>query len=128
MPTTSMRTAPTALRRLLGLVLILGMGALGIGCGDSGESAAQHLDVKSFRYVQQPNGDLEFTGEVHNTGSSRVAVAQVEVSLFNETGTQVGTQHIEVEDIPAGGAKGFTQGLTHDQAVSQARVKSIMAP
>lgn len=110
------------------VVLCLLLGVVGAGCGDGGSPRSQDIEVRNFRYVEQPNGDREFTADVHNTGSEDIPVAQLEVSLFDPTGARVGTQHIEVEDIPANGHRAFTQALTHDGSVGQARVNSVMVP
>jgi len=110
------------------VVLCLLLGSAVAGCGGDGSPRSQDIEVHNFRYVEQPNGDREFTADVHNTGSEDIPVAQLEVSLFDQTGAQVGTQHIEVEDIPANGSRTFTQALTHDSPVGQARVNSVMVP
>lgn len=117
----------TRLSRILVMLCLL-LGGVAAGCGGNGSPRSQDIEVRNFRYVQQPNGERAFTADVHNTGPEDIPVAQLEVSLFDQTGAQVGTQHIEVEDIPANGSRAFTQALTHDGSVGQAQVNSVMVP
>ena len=107
---------------------ILFMSGLVAGCGGDGSPPSENIEVRDFRYVEQPNGDREFSADVHNTGSENISIVQLEVTLFDQTGAQIGTQQIEVEDIPANGSRSFTQPLTHAGAVGQARVSSVMVP
>ncbi len=118
----------TRLNPTLVMLSLLLLGGIGIGCGGNESPRSEDIEVRNFRYVEQPNGNREFTADVHNTGSEDIPVAQLEVSLFDETGAQMGTQHIEVEDIPSNGHRAFTQALTHDGPVGQARVNSVMVP
>ena len=117
--------------RLSGIVIavsLLLIGGFSMGCGGGASSRAEEIDVRDFRYVEQPNGDREFSGEVHNTGDADISIVQIEVSLFDETGSEVGTQYIEVEDVPADDSRPFTQALTHNGPVGQARVNGVMVP
>ncbi|MFO8233002.1 MAG: DUF3426 domain-containing protein [Longimonas sp.] len=118
----------TRLSEIVVAVSLLLIGGLVMGCGNDAASRAEDINVRDFRYVEQPNGDREFTGEVENTGDSDVSIVQVEVSLFDETGNEVGTQQIEVEDVPANDNRPFTQSLTHNGPVGQARVSGVMVP
>lgn len=117
----------TLLNTTLLLAALLGVGLLA-GCGNGSSQQAEHIDVRDFRYVEQPNGQREFVGEVHNSGDRDVSVTQVEVTLFDEGGAQVGTQYIEVNDIPANDMRAFTHPLEHSGSVGQARISSVMTP
>lgn len=118
----------TLLRRPLFVLSLLFLGGAGVGCGGEASPRSENIDVRDFRYVEQPNGEREFSAEVHNTGPKDISIAQIEVSLFDETGVEVGTQQIEVQNIPADSSRSFTQALTHSGPVGQARVNSVMVP
>lgn len=110
---------------LLAILLLVGAGVLG-GCG-SGEGA-DGVEITNPRLVQTPGGQRAFSGTLVNTGSRLIPIAQVEVALYDDTGSEIETIRIEVEDIPAQDSVDFSGTIDSDRAFSQAQVKSVLTP
>ncbi len=99
------------------------------GCGTSSSSSAQNLDVKELKLVTlESTGERSFSGILVNKNSKTLSIVQIEVALYDEGGSRVGTTTIEVEDVPANGEKEFQGPLDTDVPVAGARVRSLMAP
>jgi hypothetical protein len=95
-------------------------------CG-SGQSGTQ-LEVIEPRLVQAPNGQRAFTGVLVNKRSQRLSVAEVEVALYDDSGSPVETIRIEVNDVPPKDSVEFSGPIDSDRAFSQAQVQSILTP
>ena len=115
--------------RLWILVLAVAGGLALSGCGNSSGSSAQNLDVKDLKLVTlESTGERSFSGILVNKNSKALSIVQVEVALYDDGGSRVGTTTIEVENVPANGEKEFRGPLDTDVAVAGARVRSLMAP
>ena len=112
-----------------GLLLVLfflgGASVLG-ACGSDG--GADGVEVTNPRLMQTPGGQRAFTGTLVNTGAQPISIAQVEVALYDDSGSEIETIRIEVEDIPAQDSVDFSGTIDSDRAFSQAQVKSVMTP
>lgn len=80
------------------------------------------------RLVQTSEGQRAFSGTLVNPGSQTIPVAQVEVALYDDSGSEIETVRIEVEDIPAGDSLEFSGPIDSDRTFSQAQVKSVLTP
>jgi len=118
----------TAVRLFVAVCLAAGTGAVLSACGDSSGTSAQNVDVQDFRYVRLENGNREFTGTIRNSGSSKIPVAQIRVSLYDAAGTRIGTSNIEVAEIPANGEKEFRASANVEDRVARARIQSVLVP
>lgn len=110
---------------LLSILLLAGASVLG-GCGSGG--GAKGVEITNPRLMQTPGGQRAFTGTLVNTGSQPISIAQVEVALYDDSGSEIETIRIEVEDIPAQDSLDFSGTIDSDRAFSQAQVKSVMTP
>jgi len=118
----------SALRGLvLVVVLFVAGAALFAGCGSDGASS-DDLDVKNPRLVQAPNGQRSFTGTLVNEQSRTVPIAQIEVALYDDTGSPVETVQIDVKDIPAQDSVDFSHRIDSNRPFSQAQVQGILTP
>ena len=115
--------APRALVRAATIVALLLFTA---ACG-SGQSGAD-LEVVEPRLVQTPGGERSFTGTLVNNRPSALAIAQVEVALYDDDGSAVERIQIEVNDIPAQDSVKFSQPIDSDLRFSQAQVQRVLAP
>jgi hypothetical protein len=106
--------------------MIVGLLLLTAACG-SDQSGAD-LEVIEPRLVQTPGGERSFTGTLVNNRSSALAVAQVEVALYDDDGSAVERIQIEVNDIPAQDSVEFRQPIDSDLRFSQAQVQRVLAP
>lgn len=119
----------TVFVRVLGYVrfaLLLGVAGLAlVGCGSE---ETNNVEVIEPGLVKTPGGERSFTGTLVNNGSRPISIAQVEVVLYDESGSVVETIRIEVEEIPAQDSIEFSQRIDSDQSFSQAQVKSVLTP
>lgn len=111
---------------LLAFVLLVASAL--VGCGSDGTSTAEAVGVTQPRLVKTPDGERAFTGVLVNRGNSRIPIAQVQVALYDASGSQVETLQIEVEDIPAQDSVEFSGTINSDRSLSQAQVKSVLVP
>ena len=118
----------SVLRRFRAYVLLILLGSVGglIGCG--GGNAASDVEVIEPRLVQTPSGQRAFTGTLVNQGARPISIAQIEVALYDDTGSEVETIRFEVEDIPAGDSSAFSNRIDSDRPFSQAQVQNVMTP
>lgn len=112
-----------------GLLLVLfflgGASVLG-ACGSGG--GAEEVKVATPKLVQTPGGQRAFTGTLVNDGAQPISIAQVEVALYDDSGSEIETVRIEVEDIPAQDSVDFSGTIESDRAFSQAQVKGVLTP
>lgn len=115
-----------SLRGALSALLLLS-GAVVLGaCGS--DSTATDIDVVNPRLVKTQGGQRAFTGTLVNNRPNRISIAQVEVALYDDSGSQIETVRIEVEDIPPQDSVDFSGTIDSDLAFSQAQVKSVLTP
>ena len=117
----------TVSRFLVLLGLTLGSGGLLVACGGSG-TAGDDVAVHNFRYERMPNGNRYFTGTLVNKQSARIPIAEIEVALYGANGSRVGTDQIQVEDIPAQDSMAFRSAANIDESVARVRVRSVLVP
>ncbi len=98
-----------------------------LGACESGDGA-DNVEIANPRLVQTPGGQRAFTGTLVNTGAKPISIAQVEVALYDDSGSEIETVRIEVENIPAQDSMDFSGTIDSDRAFSQAQVKSVMTP
>lgn len=111
---------------LVGLVI----GAVGLGglaCGGE-KKKSEDVSVVRPRLVQTPSGERSFTGTLVNRRTSTITIAQVEVALYDDRGSEVETVRIEVKDVPPQDSVDFSGTIDSDRAFRQAQVKSILTP
>jgi len=108
------------------LMLLVGS-AVAIG-GCSSESASDTLEIHNPRLVQAQSGQRSFTGTLVNEGRRPISIAQIEVALYDNTGSPVETIRIEVENIPPQDSTDFSHRIDSDRPFQQAQVQSIMTP
>jgi len=110
-------------------ILILSL-LLATACNTSdAQVSASKLDVTNPRLVTvQETGERSFSGTLINDNKQAITIVQVDVALYDQTGARVGTQMIEVEDVPADGEKDFRGVLDVDFPVQRARVISVATP
>ncbi len=116
----------TRLASIVGAFVLLSSILMLAGCESSDQ--AENINVHNFRYVEHPDGERAFSGTVVNSGESDVSVVQIEVNLLDATGTNIGTQSIEVQDIPAEDERDFSHPLNEPGPVEQAQVGRVLAP
>jgi hypothetical protein len=115
------------LRLLLLLVASIGLSGLLAACGGSG-TAADDVEVHTFRYERMPNGNRYFSGTLVNKRSRRIPIAEIEVALYGADGSRVGTDQIQVEDIPAQDSLQFRSAANIDESIARVRVRSVLVP
>lgn len=110
-------------------ILILSL-LLATACNTSdAQVSASKLDVTNPRLVTvQETGERSFSGTLINSNKQAITIVQVDVALYDQTGARVGTQMIEVEDVPADGEKNFRGVVDVDFPVQRARVISVATP
>ena len=116
------------LASILSVIILVGSILFVAGCESNGTNNAEHIDVHNFRFAEHPDGEREFSGTVVNSGDNDMSVVQIEVNLLDETGANIGTQSIEVQDIPAEDERDFNHPLNESGPVDQAQVGRILAP
>jgi len=78
--------------------------------------------------MMTPNGERSFTGTLVNRRSSTISIAQIDVALYDDRGSEVETVRIEVKDVPPQDSVDFSEKIDSDRSFSQAQVKSILTP
>jgi len=125
-----MTYTPRTVSRLLGIAALLtalGLSGLVGACGGSNAST-EDVEVQNFRYAKMPNGNRYFTGHLVNKRSSRIPIAEIEVALYGTDGTRVGTEQIQVEDVPAQDSTQFRSAANIDESIARVRVRSVLVP
>jgi len=117
------RPSPTP---LLLSVLLLGVALVGSACNSGGSSSG--LEIRNPGLFQGDRGQRFFTGTLVNERSSPISIAQIEVALYDDTGSPVETVRIEVENITPGDSVDFSHRIDSDRSFSQAQVRSILTP
>lgn len=108
-------------------LLVVGGGSLLGGCGSDG-GGSEEVKVIEPRLVKTEGGERAFAGTLVNPGSQTIPIAQVEVALYDDSGSEIETARIEVEDIPAQDSVDFNGPIDSGRSFSQAQVKSVMTP
>jgi len=117
------------LRCLPALLLVIAVGVFAACNTSDAQVSASKLDVTNPRLVTvQETGERSFSGTLINDNKQAITIVQVDVALYDQTGARVGTQMIEVEDVPADGEKDFRGVLDVDFPVQRARVISVATP
>ena len=125
-----MTNMPRAVSRLLGIAALLtalGLGGLLSACGGS-DASTEDVEVQNFRYERMPNGNRYFTGTLVNKRSVRIPIAEIEVALYGSNGSRVGTDQIQIEDIPAQDSVSFRSAANIDESIARVRVRSVLVP
>lgn len=120
--------SPVSHLRLPVLVIVstVVMGVLG-ACG--GETSEQKdAEVVEPGLVQTPSGERLFRGTLVNQGSSTIAIAEIEVALYNDEGSRIETMRIQVEDVSPSDSVEFHETINSDQPIQQAQVQQILVP
>jgi hypothetical protein len=65
---------------------------------------------------------------VVNSGGTRYAVVQIEVTLYGPDGSRAGIQKIEVDDVPPRSETPFRTEVRADATIERARVRSVLVP
>lgn len=113
--------------RLLAILFVAGGLGLGsLGCGDEGEM--EDVEVIDPQLTKTPSGTRSFRGTLVNSRPRALSIAQIEVELYDESGSPVETIRFEVKDIPAEDSVSFSETIDSDRPFSQAQVKSILTP
>jgi len=116
-------------RYLSALLLVLTVGVFAACNTSDAQVSATKLDVTSPRLVTvQETGERSFSGTLINNNQQAITIVQVDVALYDQTGARVGTQMIEIDDVPADGEKKFKGVLDVDFPVQRARVISVATP
>lgn len=98
-----------------------------ISCGGE-EKSRDVVHVEDLRYRRLPGGARILTGILVNEGEETLAVAQIEVSLFDSDNRRISSMFIVVHDIAAGGRRDFREAVDSDLDVQGARVRNIILP
>jgi hypothetical protein len=108
--------------------LFVGAAGLAILACEGEEAKTGDVDVANPRLVQTSNGERSFTGTLVNRRSSTISIAQIEVALYDDRGSEVETVRIEVKDVPPQDSVDFSGTIDSDRAFRQAQVKRILTP
>lgn len=109
------------------LVFLAGaMTALGGACGSEGGS--EDVSVVEPRLVKTQGGQRSFMGVLVNNRGAPINIAQIEVALYDDDGSEVETILIELSDIPARDSVSFSKDIDSDRAFRQAQVQRILTP
>ena len=102
------------------------VGLLGACGGDAGERT--DAEVVQPGLVQTPGGERLFQGTLVNQSNSTIAIAEVEVALYDDEGSRIETMRIQVQDVPPGDSTEFSQTINSDRPIQQAQVQEILIP
>ncbi|WP_146110126.1 FxLYD domain-containing protein [Salinibacter sp. 10B] len=116
------------IRRLLASLLLLIVGIGAVACGGEGARGGANIQVIEPRLVRSPSGRRAFSGTLVNAGRQPVSIAQVDVALYDDSGSPVETVRIEVKDVSARDSVDFSGTIDSDKSFHQAQVKSILTP
>lgn len=115
--------SPRPLAFLTAVALLAGV--LG-ACG--GNSTGKDAAVVNPRLLQTQNGDRIFAGTFVNQGRSTVAIAEIEVGLYDDRGSRIETMRIQVQDVAPSDSVEFSQTIDSSQPIQQAQVQQILVP
>ena len=113
-------------RPVLTVVVTVLVGLLGACGSDAGERT--DAEVVQPRLVQTPGGDRLFRGTLVNQSNSTIAIAEVEVALYDDEGSRIETMRIQVQDVPPSDSTEFSQTINSDRSIQQAQVQEILIP
>lgn len=102
------------------------VGLLG-ACG-SDTSGRTNAEVVQPGLVQTPSGERLFRGTLVNQGNSTIAIAEIEVALYDDDGSRIETMRIQVQDVSPSDSMGFSQTIDSDRPIQQAQVQQILVP
>lgn len=108
------------------LVTLALLGGVASGCGDGERNG--NVEVVNPQLLQAPNGDRLFAGTLVNGRSSTIGIAEVEVALYAEDGSQIETMRIQVQDIAPQDSAEFKQVIDSDRPIQQAQVQNVLIP
>jgi hypothetical protein len=114
--------------RLAAVVVVVTVlvGLLG-ACGDD---ASDQMDAEVVQpgLVQTPSGERLFRGTLVNQARSTIAIAEVEVALYDDEGSRIETMRIQVQDVSPRDSAEFSQTIDSDRPIQQAQVQEILIP
>lgn len=116
------------IRRLLAALLLLIVGIGAVACGGEEARGEANIQVIEPRLVRTPSGRRAFSGTLVNAGRQPLSIAQVDVALYDDSGSPVETVRIEVKDVAARDSVDFSGTIDSDKSFHQAQVKSILTP
>ncbi len=100
---------------LIGVGLyVSGVGSFGSEEGSSVESEREDLELVSHKGEMGEEGPVSVTGVVRNSSGREHRNVQVEISLYDEAGTQVGSTRAEINTLEPGGEWRFEAPVTQD--------------
>jgi hypothetical protein len=118
---------PTFVSLVRGLPLVIGiLAVIMVGCGQG--QGGDDVTVVQPRLVQTPGGQRAFTGVLVNRRPQALSIAQVEVALYDASGSPVETIRIDVRDVPAQDSVEFSGVIDSDRPFRQAQVQSVLTP
>ncbi|HEX7070051.1 MAG TPA: FxLYD domain-containing protein [Rhodothermales bacterium] len=117
------------MRKLLVLIspaLLLAGCAGGDQPSEIAANEAPRVSVEEVQYQELPGGARIVTGEVLNHSDERIAHAQVQLSLYDETNTRVGSMIIAVDDIEPGESERFRSAIRSEEDVRSVKARSVL--
>ena len=113
-------------RPVLIVAITVLVGLLGACGGDA--SSRTDAEVVQPGLVQTPSGERLFRGTLVNQARSTIAIAEVEVALYDGEGSRIETMRIQVQDVPPSDSTEFSQTINSDRSIQQAQVQEILIP
>lgn len=122
-----MRDFQSPIARALTIIFLTGcIAAVCSSCG-AGEGA-KDVNVVEPRLVRTPSGQRSFMGVLVNNRGTPINIAQVEVALYDQDGSEVETILIELSNIPARDSVSFSKDIDSDRPFQQAQVQRVLTP
>lgn len=113
--------------RALVVAFIAGILAASLsGCG-SGQGA-EDVEVIEPRLVKTQSGQRSFMGVLVNNRTGPISIAQIEVALYDDDGSEVETILVELTNIPAQDSVSFSKEIDSDRPFQQAQVQQVLTP
>lgn len=122
----SFSSVPHLRRPVLIIAATVLVGLLG-ACGDD-DSDQMDAEVVQPGLVQTPSGERLFRGTLVNQARSTIAIAEVEVALYDDEGSRIETMRIQVQDVSPRDSAEFSQTIDSDRPIQQAQVQEILIP
>lgn len=116
-------------RWLAGIVLALFVGGCSGGDSPAGNAAQEdtaRVKVEEVEYQELPGGARIVTGTVHNASSEPIAHVQIQLSLYDDTNTRVGSMIIPLQGLDPGEHQPFRSAVKSERDVRAVRPRSVL--
>jgi len=124
------RSREAVLRATLVCTLAIVLSVFSIGCGSQQGTTdeGQRVRVTNVTYQLVQGGARILKGDLENLSQERIAVAQIDVSLFDANNRRVESMMVLVRNIEPGQSVAFREPVRSKLDIRGARARAVFVP